>query len=497
MIYLVLGKQRFKKRLFYFTCMSDSSKTIIKYFCDRFLRLEYYPTSIKSVLELTIDKLKDVTQEEYNKFKEIDLNTIKDISTIETSNLEKLSKKTKISYSLLKNSLIASKLIANAWNKRNAYLKKPQMKVVIAGLDFAGKTSLINRLVTNQGYRDLINLNPTVGANVEEFQTDRLSLVIWDLGGQKNHIDEYISEPESFFVQVDVLIFVIDSQDDNRYDQASKYFADIVNTLEFLNENPFLLILMNKVDTDLVDEPDFQIKLEYITDKISNLFMSREKSWTFEIIPTSIYNYYRNQPEIAKSIKSIFSKEPEINQEQKFVNIEEKLQTILDINLNLLDKVVSELAEIKRIIARVFPSDLVKSISSVPFEKVHSEYVSKEDRKKKTKNGDSKKKGSKISERKSSKTSAGPPERLKVIPSKEKDPLCKIKNSQEEKVKNEQNESTVIPAFMPEQKEVIIDRLKPPIPPKSIPSIFSHQKPSRKEIISELKEMFVKRGIVR
>jgi hypothetical protein len=49
------------------------------------------------------------------------------------------------------------------------------------------------------------------------------------------------------------------------------------------------------------------LDLEYLTDKISTVFINSEKSWNFDITPTSIYNFYSSEPEIARSIKNIFS----------------------------------------------------------------------------------------------------------------------------------------------------------------------------------------------
>jgi small GTP-binding protein len=286
--------------------MSESAKTIIKYFCDRFLELDYYPTSIKAILDLNLDKLKDVNVGVIDALKKTDIKTIRDASDLTQKQYQKILKKKVIDESILRNLYISSRLISNSWNKRKEYLKKPQMKVVIAGLDFAGKTSLINRLVHNYDYHDLMDLEPTKGANIEEFQSDKLNLVLWDLGGQKRHVEEYLEDPEKFFVQVDVLIFVIDSQDDVRYDDAVDYLNDLLNILGYMDEFPYVLVLLNKADSDIINDPDFQIKIEYLNDKVSNLFGEKENSWNFEIILTSIYNFYSNEPDIAKSIKNFF-----------------------------------------------------------------------------------------------------------------------------------------------------------------------------------------------
>ncbi|MHA1412196.1 MAG: ADP-ribosylation factor-like protein [Promethearchaeota archaeon] len=300
-------------------------------------------------------------------------------------------------------------------------MKKPKMKVVIAGLDYAGKTSLINRLINDYNYEDMINLEPTVGANIEEYQSEKVDLILWDLGGQRDHLNEYLSFPEQFFVQVDVLIYVFDSQDDLRYLEAIKYLNDIINILTFLNENPYILILLNKADSDIMNDPDYQIKIEYLTDKITEIFKNSEKSWTFEIIPTSIYNFYSKEPEIARSIKNIFSYK-EKDEVKLLPEIDEKIRRILDINLKLMDKVVSELAEIKRILFRLNPLDFSVEGFSIPFEKVPIDYITIEDQNlAKTKKKKSKEKLKELSRAKFLKKKAGPPKQRPSFLSIEKE----------------------------------------------------------------------------
>ena len=350
--------------------MSESAKSIIKYFCDRFFVLDYYPSSLKEVLDLQLNKLKNIDNDEVKKFESYNIVTLRDLTKLDNHKYKTLVKKGKINKLTLKNALIASNLISNAWNKRNVYLKKPQLKVVVAGLDFAGKTSLINRLINDHNYNDIINLEPTIGANVEEYESERLDLILWDLGGQKDHINEYLDFPERFFIQTDVLIYVFDSQDDIRYTEAINYLNDIVNIFSFLDEKPYIVILLNKVDDDLRNDPDFQIKIEYLTEKISDIFEQKAKTWNFEIIPTSIYNYYFNEPEIVKNIKNIFSKRKNDKNDKLIIpEIEEKFQKILDINLKLMDRFVSELSEIKKLLIRRESLNVSQSLLSASLEK--------------------------------------------------------------------------------------------------------------------------------
>ncbi|MFW9990159.1 MAG: ADP-ribosylation factor-like protein, partial [Candidatus Odinarchaeota archaeon] len=186
--------------------MSESSNTIIKYFCDRFLDIDYYPSSLKTILDFELHKIKNIKKEDLLKFQKFNITTFRDLCNLEPSDYNRLVNRSFIEKKLLNSIIIAATLIANAWNKRSIYLNKPKMKVVVTGLDFAGKTSLINRLIHDYNYNDMNNIEPTIGTNIEEYQSKLLNLILWDLGGQKDNINEYLESPEKFFVQLDVLI---------------------------------------------------------------------------------------------------------------------------------------------------------------------------------------------------------------------------------------------------------------------------------------------------
>jgi len=504
--------------------MSESAKTIIKYFCDRFLDIDYYPTNLKTILNLHLDDLKNIKTEELEKFQKLNINSLRDLSNLNKKQIEKILKKDLIDKHTLYNSLIAATLIQNAWNKRKLYRKKPKMKVVVAGLDFAGKTSLINRLINDYNYKDMINLNPTKGAHVEEFQSDRLDLILWDLGGQKDNIDEYLESPERFFIQIDVLIFVIDSQDDVRYSEAIKYLEDLIEILEFLNESPHFLILLNKADYDKLEDPDFQIQIEYLTEKISEKFKNSSKSKSFEITPTSIYNFYSNEPEITKSIKDIFSKQrDQTNQNFEFPDLETKLQDIMDINLKLMDKMVSELSEIKLLVQKLTDPTVKQSVNLNILDDSHSDYktISKKSTevKKKRKKKERIEKQKKIKKRRKS---SSPPKRLsnhqygemnRELSEKDdkltgedlkalKSSLRSISPISNQIITETTTQNDTFPTHPPVapptntmMNKLDISSLKPPPPP---PQTLSNTSPgsNRLQVINELKDMFKKRKLI-
>ena len=57
--------------------------------------------------------------------------------------------------------------------------EKYEKRILLLGLDNAGKTSLLFHIRDNQ-FRDTV---PTVGLNIEHIQYKRYSLTFWDVGG--------------------------------------------------------------------------------------------------------------------------------------------------------------------------------------------------------------------------------------------------------------------------------------------------------------------------
>ena len=63
---------------------------------------------------------------------------------------------------------------------KNNEASKP-IKVILTGLDNAGKTSIIQSLLRNK--EELINPKPTRGAKVRDYQFLGMNIAEWDLGG--------------------------------------------------------------------------------------------------------------------------------------------------------------------------------------------------------------------------------------------------------------------------------------------------------------------------
>lgn len=85
--------------------------------------------------------------------------------------------------------------------------RKKKVKIVCCGLDNSGKTTILNHFKPKKLQKP--DIAPTVGFSVENFQKENLLFTVFDMSGQ----GKYRSLWESFYGEVDGIVFVIDSAD--------------------------------------------------------------------------------------------------------------------------------------------------------------------------------------------------------------------------------------------------------------------------------------------
>ncbi|NXH26632.1 ARL11 protein, partial [Myiagra hebetior] len=111
-------------------------------------------------------------------------------------------------------SIWMGKLISKGWRKRDA-------RVVMLGLDFAGKSTLLYKLKSGQA----VETCPTVGFNVESLQTPcGVSFTLWDVGGQ----DSLRASWPNYLEDINTLIFVLDSADAARLAKAMAALQEVL-----------------------------------------------------------------------------------------------------------------------------------------------------------------------------------------------------------------------------------------------------------------------------
>ncbi|EFC49396.1 ARF/SAR family small GTPase [Naegleria gruberi] len=129
-----------------------------------------------------------------------------------------------------------------------------QMRVLILGLDNAGKTTIVKKL-KNQ---PLDEISPTLGFNIDTIYYEKdaskdvaqtptnntFKVNFWDIGGQKS-IRSYW---RNYFENTDGLIWVIDSADTDRLEDCKRELNLLLGEEKLAGAS--LLILANKSDLD-------------------------------------------------------------------------------------------------------------------------------------------------------------------------------------------------------------------------------------------------------
>lgn len=158
-------------------------------------------------------------------------------------------------------------------------------KLIFAGLDKAGKTTIYKATMEEMDANELKNLAPTKA--IERHATSYLDkdFSVWDMGGQLNYREAYLNKPE-VFNQTKAMIFVIDIQDIERLEESYQYFVDILQILKNVDPSPRLYVLFHKYD------PEISGRLKAHFYKAARLFRKADKltPQKFKFYLTSIFS---------------------------------------------------------------------------------------------------------------------------------------------------------------------------------------------------------------
>lgn len=121
---------------------------------------------------------------------------------------------------------------------RAAVGKKTDVRILIVGLDGAGKTTILYQLKVGE----VVNTVPTVGFNVESVHYKNIDFDVWDVGGQ----DRMRPLWKHYYKDTKGLVFVVDSNNPDRLQEARKELDQMLDD-EALRDVP-LLVFANKKD---------------------------------------------------------------------------------------------------------------------------------------------------------------------------------------------------------------------------------------------------------
>ncbi|KAJ4394626.1 Arf GTPase arf1 [Gnomoniopsis sp. IMI 355080] len=142
------------------------------------------------------------------------------------------------------------------------WLGKKEMRILMVGLDAAGKTTILYKLKLGE----IVTTIPTIGFNVETVEYKNISFTVWDVGGQ----DKIRPLWRHYFQNTQGIIFVVDSNDRDRVVEAREELQRMLNEDEL--RDAALLVFANKQDL-----PNAMNAAE-ITDKLG-LHSLRSRQW--------------------------------------------------------------------------------------------------------------------------------------------------------------------------------------------------------------------------
>ena len=169
-------------------------------------------------------------------------------------------------------------------------LEKNIKKLILVGLDNAGKTSILLSLKGIKNLRKFASVNPTRGSDTATFIAFDACYNIIDLGGQEAYRNTHLKNFKQHLTGTNKIIYVIDVQDEERYDMAIEYLKSIINLIPESQAIDFSIFL-HKYD------PDLKQSNEKINDSIINGLIVKIKAafpsnFPYTLHKTSIYTVF-------------------------------------------------------------------------------------------------------------------------------------------------------------------------------------------------------------
>jgi len=254
----------------------ETKNIIIKDFFKRTVILN----ELDEALKFKPDTLIGIDQISSEKLVENNIKNIEELANLSLENLPEIKE-------IPNNVLIKWVKIAKVLEKAIKEKTKTHKKILMIGLDNGGKTSIL--AVLQDKFSIIKSLLPTRGIKREKLDFFGYPILSWDLGGQVQYREKlYFNRPELFFTEADLVLYVIDTQDSDRFAEAANYFREVLKVLKDLNEYPPVLVVLSKSDQDIRTSLEWQNNISAIKNKFNNIVREEEKT-SIKYSDTTIY----------------------------------------------------------------------------------------------------------------------------------------------------------------------------------------------------------------
>lgn len=130
--------------------------------------------------------------------------------------------------------------------------KEKEIRVLTLGLDNSGKTTIIKKILN----KNVDNISPSMGFEINTYIYNDKSINIWDIGGQLSLRNFWLN----YIDKTDVLLWVVDSTNMDRLNESCTELWNKVIFQESFFEIKLILVF-NKIDLwDKKDHENLNVK---------------------------------------------------------------------------------------------------------------------------------------------------------------------------------------------------------------------------------------------
>ncbi len=243
----------------------ETKKVVIK----DFFKSSVFINELDEALKFKPSSLIGIDQISSEKLIEHNIKNIEALAKVPLDNLPKISE---IPINILTKWVKIAKVLEKAIREKI----KTHKKLLMIGLDNGGKTSIL--AVLQDKYSIIKSMMPTRGVKREKLDFFGYPILSWDLGGQVQYREKlYFNKPELFFTEADLILYVVDTQETERFTESANYFRQVLKALKQLNESPPILVVLSKSDQDVRTSLEWQNNISTIKSKFNHIVGEFEK----------------------------------------------------------------------------------------------------------------------------------------------------------------------------------------------------------------------------
>lgn len=192
------------------------------------------------------------------------------------------------------------------------------------GLDNAGKTSIITAITKRFGFEEeVFKLMPTRKIARDAFRFLGVEFIRMDFGGQSQYREEYLKNPSKYISGTDLIYYVIDAQDLDRYVETIDYLDEILLYLKEEQEYPPVCILFHKFDPQIIKDKELNKRILTLKQALTRY----SHDFNIFFFETSIYDIKSIMDAFSSGLSLLFEKIEMIS--QLFTSISKNYNALL------------------------------------------------------------------------------------------------------------------------------------------------------------------------